>query len=126
MDAGKAISLVVRNDCDPWDFDYDKEPPNLSAPADFVPLICVPTTAGTGAETESTAMVTDTNRGVKDCVWHASQKPLAVILDPELTLGLPRTLTAWTGCDALGKRRACYARRCVYPTSVLIRSTMQP
>jgi alcohol dehydrogenase class IV len=101
MDAAKAISLVGRNDRNLWEFDYDKEPPEPDAPSDFPPLICVPTTAGTGAETESTAMVTDTVRGVKGCVWHPAQKPLAVILDPELTLGLPRTLTAWTGCDAL-------------------------
>ncbi len=101
MDAAKAISLVGRSDRDLWAFDYDKEPPEPDAPGGFPPLICVPTTAGTGAETESTAMVTDTARGVKGCVWHPAQKPLAVILDPELTLGLPRTLTAWTGCDAL-------------------------
>ena len=101
MDAAKAISLVGRNDRNLWEFDYDKEPPEPDGPSDFAPLICVPTTAGTGAETESTAMVTDTARGVKVCVWHPAQKPLAAILDPELTLGLPRTLTAWTGCDAL-------------------------
>jgi alcohol dehydrogenase class IV len=101
MDAGKAISLVGRNDRDLWDFDYDKAPPEIEGADGLPPLICVPTTAGTGAETESTAMVTDTAHGVKLCVWHPAQKPLAAILDPELTLGLPRTLTAWTGCDAL-------------------------
>ncbi|MFA9231381.1 MAG: iron-containing alcohol dehydrogenase, partial [Microgenomates group bacterium] len=69
--------------------------------ADFVPLLCVPTTSGTGAETESTAMITDTKRGIKGCVWHPAQKPFAALLDPELTIGLPRNLTAWTGCDAL-------------------------
>jgi len=101
MDAAKAISLVGRNDRDLWEFDFDREPPEPGGLNYFAPLICVPTTAGTGAETESTAMVTDTARGIKGCVWHPAQKPLAAILDPELTLGLPRTLTAWTGCDAL-------------------------
>lgn len=101
MDAAKAISLVGRNDLDIWAFDFDKEPPASRDCADFPPLICIPTTAGTGAETESTAMVTDTGRGVKGCVWHPAQRPVAVILDPGLTLGLPKTLTAWTGCDAL-------------------------
>jgi alcohol dehydrogenase class IV len=100
MDAGKSISLVGRNDRCLLDFDYDSEPLELETES-LVPLICVPTTAGTGAETESTAMITDTRRGVKICVWHPSQKPLAAILDPELTVGLPKTLTAWTGCDAL-------------------------
>ena len=101
MDAGKAISLVAYYQCDLWDFDYDKPVPDLGGSTNFPTLICIPTTAGTGAETESTAMVTDTTRGVKRCVWHPEQKPVTTILDPELTLGLPKTLTAWTGCDAL-------------------------
>ena len=101
MDAGKAISLIANYQCDLWDFDYDKPAPDLGGPANFPALICVPTTAGTGAETESTAMVTDTKRSIKRCVWHTDQKPVAAILDPELTLGLPKTLTVWTGCDAL-------------------------
>ena len=101
MDAGKAISLVAHYQFDLWDFDYDKPVPELRSPTKFPTLICIPTTAGTGAETESTAMVTDTKRGVKRCVWHPKQKPVTAILDPILTLGLPKTLTAWTGCDAL-------------------------
>lgn len=101
MDAGKAISLVVRTDRELWDFDFDNVPPEELTKSDFVPLICVPTTSGTGAETESTAMITDTKRWVKGCVWHPLQKPFAALLDPELTYGLPPNLTAWTGCDAL-------------------------
>ena len=101
MDAGKAISLAGPTGRDLWEFDYDNASPEPLGSGDFVPLICIPTTAGTGAETESTAMVTDADHGVKRCIWHPAQKPLAAILDPELTLGLPGTLTAWTGCDAL-------------------------
>lgn len=101
MDAGKAISLVLNSDRDLWDFDYNLPPPPELGKADFVPLLCVPTTSGTGAETESTAMITDTKRQIKGCVWHPAQKPFAALLDPELTFGLPRNLSAWTGCDAL-------------------------
>jgi len=100
MDAGKAISLVARNNHALWDFDFDAAPPAIAASV-LAPLICVPSTAGTGAETESTAMITDTKRGIKGCVWHPLQKPLAAILDPAITIGLPVNLTAWTGCDAL-------------------------
>jgi alcohol dehydrogenase class IV len=46
-------------------------------------------------------MVTNTTRAIKGCVWHPRHRPLAAILDPELTVGLPPKLTAWTGCDAL-------------------------
>lgn len=101
MDAGKAISLVANNSHNIWAFDYDQsDAPYLSAD-DFPPLICIPTTAGTGAETESTAMVTKLEHGVKGCVWHAAHKPRIAILDPQLTLQLPANLTAWTGVDAL-------------------------
>lgn len=101
MDGGKAISLVVNNDHDLWAFEWEKTPPETDPAKPFPPLICVPTTAGTGAETESTAMVTDTKLMMKWCVVHPLQKPVAVILDPELTFDLPKKLTAWTGVDAL-------------------------
>ena len=101
MDAGKAISLVARNNHPLWAFDFDVPPPAVASPAAFAPLVCIPSTAGTGAETESTAMITDTRRGIKGCVWHPRQKPIAAILDPAITVGLPKNLTAWTGCDAL-------------------------
>ena len=101
MDGGKAISLVANNDYDIWDFEWEKEPPVINENNKFPPLICIPTTAGTGAETESSAMVTDTKLLVKWCIAHPQQKPVEVILDPELTLELPQNLTAWTGVDAL-------------------------
>lgn len=101
MDGAKAICLVANNDLDLWSFDYDKSALDMTDRPAFPPLICVPTTAGTGAETESTAMVTDTARRLKLCVWHPDLKPRLALLDPRITLGLPRNLTAWTGCDAM-------------------------
>ena len=101
MDGGKAISLVANNDYDIWDFEWEKQPVQINQHNQFPPLICIPTTAGTGAETESSAMVTDTKLLVKWCIAHPQQKPIEVILDPELTLDLPKNLTAWTGIDAL-------------------------
>ncbi len=101
MDGGKAIALTATNDIDLWAFEFEQIPPDMSALTPFPPLITIPTTAGTGAETESTAMVTDTARQMKLCIWHADLKPSLALLDPELTLGLPSYLTAWTGADAL-------------------------
>ena len=101
MDAGKAISLIAQVDRNLWDFDFDNDVVEGLTANSFPPLLCIPSTAGTGAETESTAMVTDTTRKIKGCVWHPAQRLFAVILDPEITLTLPTNLTAWTGCDAL-------------------------
>lgn len=101
MDGGKAICLTARNDIDLWAFDYEKPAPGLGPDHRFPLLVTIPTTAGTGAETESTAMVTHADKGMKFCVWHPDLKPALALLDPELTLGLPATLTAWTGADAL-------------------------
>lgn len=101
MDGAKATCLTAYNEHDLWAFDYDGEGVAVHGEAPFPPLICVPTTAGTGAETESTAMITDTQRGLKLCIWHPRLKPSLALLDPELTVGLPANLTAWTGIDAL-------------------------
>ena len=101
MDAGKATALLAGSRHELWAHDFEKVPPKLDPTNKFPPLICIPTTSGTGAETESTAMITHLDRGMKLCVWHPLLKPQLAILDPKLTLGLPADLTAWTGVDAL-------------------------
>jgi alcohol dehydrogenase class IV len=101
MDGGKAISLVAASDIDLWAFEFEKTSPDMTIHPPFPPLICVPTTAGTGAETESTAMITEVARMMKFCVWHPELKPAFAVLDPEITISLPENLTAWTGMDAM-------------------------
>ena len=101
MDGAKAICLTANNDIPLWDFEWEKEPAKIGNDEPFPKLITIPTTAGTGAETEGTAMVTDTDKGMKFCICHPFLRPSIAILDPELTLDLPRTLTAWTGADAM-------------------------
>ncbi len=99
MDGGKSICLTANNDIDLWAFEFEQPVPEIGR--SFPALITIPTTAGTGAETESTAMVTDVGQGMKFCVWHPGLKPSLALLDPELTIGLPVNLTAWTGADAM-------------------------
>ncbi len=101
MDGAKAICLTANNDIPLWDFEWEKEPAKISNDEPFPKLITIPTTAGTGAETEGTAMVTDTDKGMKFCICHPGLRPSIAVLDPELTIGLPKTLTAWTGADAM-------------------------
>ena len=101
MDGAKAICLTANNEIDLWDFEFEQASPLISKANSFPILITIPTTAGTGAETESTAMVTHTEKAMKYCVWHSELKPSLALLDPELTIGLPANLTAWTGADAM-------------------------
>ena len=101
MDGGKAICLTANNDIPLWDFEFEQPSPEISKDNPFPKLICIPTTAGTGAETDSTAMVTHLEKRMKFCIFHPELKPSLALLDPELTLQLPATLTAWTGADAM-------------------------
>ncbi len=96
IDAAKAIALAAPNGggIDAVRFGQKPEQPGL-------PVVCIPTTAGTGSETNMFGVVTDEKLERKVLVAHPSVLPELVILDPELTLGLPKNVTAMTGMDAL-------------------------
>jgi alcohol dehydrogenase class IV len=96
IDAAKGIALAAVNPQRGRGLDYRSE---FAAPA--LPLIAIPTTAGTGAETNAFGVVTDEETRRKFYVGHSSTMPAAAILDPELTIGLPPGATAATGMDAL-------------------------
>jgi alcohol dehydrogenase len=96
MDAAKAIDLRATNDRPVWELEYDG--PDL---APGRPIVAVPTTAGTGSEAHSFAVITNEERGRKNYIGHPSLLPVTTILDPGLTVGLPPAVTAATGVDAL-------------------------
>ena len=96
MDSAKAISLHVMNEGAVLALGYH-EPRLFSG----LPLIAVPTTAGTGAETNTYGVITDEVAGRKAYVGHPSVLPVASVLDPDLTVGLPPGATAATGVDAM-------------------------
>ena len=96
MDTAKALDLRAANDLPVWDLEYDG--PGL---APGRPIVAVPTTAGTGAETNSFGVITDEAAGRKGYIGHPSLLPVATILDPSLTVGLPPAATAATGIDAM-------------------------
>ncbi|MFN8621626.1 MAG: iron-containing alcohol dehydrogenase [Chloroflexota bacterium] len=97
MDTAKTLSLAARNPSIPVAALGWENP--ACAPAR--PVLAIPTTAGTGAETNNFGVITDEAVGRKDYIGHASMLPLATVLDPELTLGLPPAPTAATGVDAM-------------------------
>ncbi len=96
MDSAKVISLHAANGGSVLDLGYHRD--------DIVPggpVMAIPTTAGTGAETNTYGVITDEAAGRKDYVGHPSLLPLWSVLDPELTVGLPPAATAATGVDAM-------------------------
>ena len=96
MDAAKAISLHAANGGSARDL---ADPANDLAPG--LPIVAVPTTAGTAAETNGFGVITDVVGGRKFYIGHESVKPRRCVLDPALTVGLPPQITAATGIDAL-------------------------
>ena len=96
MDAAKVIALSVANDKHPRQLvGYFKA---LHSP---VPLYAVPTTAGTGSEVTVAAVISDPESNRKLLIADSRLVPTMAALDPELTTGLPRHVTAATGMDAL-------------------------
>ncbi len=100
LDCGKSVALLAGLGGDLWRFAYPRSL-EVQAERTKVPIIAIPTTAGTGAEVEASGIITDTSKPVKAGIVNVSMLPRVVIADPELTLSLPRNLTAWTGMDAL-------------------------
>ena len=97
LDSAKGVALVVANPTfSSAAFNYSITP---DKPA--LPIIAIPTTSGTGSETNSWGVIDDPIRQCKFYVGDASTTPVVAILDPELTVGLPPRPTAGTGIDAL-------------------------
>jgi len=101
IDAAKAIALMVGQHRPLWDFADIGDNWLRADRAAIAPVIAVPTTAGTGSEVGRAALITDEDSHVKRIIFHPDMLPGRVILDPELTRGLPAGLTAATGMDAL-------------------------
>lgn len=96
LDGAKGISLAAANDVPIRELDYRNE---LAHPG--LPIVAIPTTAGTGSETNSFGVIDDRETHRKFYIGNASVAPKVVILDPALTAGLPAGATAATGVDAL-------------------------
>lgn len=110
MDTAKSIGVVVENGGSILDYEWaDPQPIKKRIP----PLVCVPTTAGTGSEVTLWAVITDPARKIKYNVGGTGLIAAHVaLIDPRLTLGLPPRITAGTGMDALTHAIECYT--CAY------------
>jgi choline dehydrogenase len=106
MDTAKSIGVVAVHGGSILDFEWADPQPIVKR---IPPLICVPTTAGTGSEVTLWAVITDPKRKIKYNVGGTGLIAAYVaLIDPRLTLGLPARITAGTGMDALTHAIECY------------------
>jgi alcohol dehydrogenase len=110
IDAAKIIDAMVVSGKDPA-----RLVGVLKVGKPLLPLFAVPTTAGTGSEVTVAAVVTDPVQHVKAAVIDPKLVPSATALDPELTVGMPRHITAATGMDALTHAVEAYVNRWPHP-----------
>lgn len=100
LDADKAIALMVGQNRPIWDFEDREDWFTRVNETGMAPIIAVPTTSGTGSEVGRASVITDQNDQTKKIIFHPKMLPVIVIADPELTFGLPASLTAEVGMDA--------------------------
>ena len=115
LDAGKAIALMVGQDRPLWDFEDIGDNYQRVNVAGMAPVVAVPTTAGTGSEVGRASVITDDAAHIKRIIFHARMLPALVILDPQLTIGLPAKITAATGMDALSHNLEAYCSPLFHP-----------
>lgn len=109
-DAAKGIALVAVNGGKIEDYEgLDKSPKNQ------LPLIAINTTAGTASEMTRFTIITDESRHVKMAIVDSHVTPMLSINDPELTMGMPASLTAATGMDALTHAVEAYVSTAANP-----------
>jgi len=118
LDAGKAIALMVGQSGTLWDYVDEGDNWQRINPDTVPPIIAVPTTAGTGSEVGRASVITDEASHTKKIVFHPKMMPSLVVADPELTLGLPASLTAATGMDALSHNLEAYCAPSYHPMAV--------
>ena len=117
MDVGKGIAFMAGQDRPLWDFEDIGDYWTRANSEAIKPIIAVPTTAGTGSETGRAGVFTNEVTKEKKIIFHPKMLPAIVILDPELTVPLPKSLTAFTGMDALAHCLEAYCSNFFHPFS---------
>ena len=117
LDLGKMVAFMAAQTRPVWDFE-DIGDWWTRADADAIaPIIAVPTTAGTGSEVGRASVITNSHTHVKKIIFHPKVLPTVVICDPELTVGMPKVITAGTGMDAFAHCLEAYSSPHYHPMS---------
>ena len=115
MDAGKGIAFLAHQSRPLWDFE-DIGDWWTRADSDVIkPIIAIPTTAGTGSEVGRAGVFLNEDNHKKKIIFHPKMLPQIAILDPSLTINLPKEITAGTGMDALAHCLEAYSSPFYHP-----------
>lgn len=117
LDLGKAVAFMAGQDRPVWDFEDIGDWWTRAKPEGIAPSVAVPTTAGTGSEVGRASVLTNEEAQEKKIIFHPKILPSVVIADPELTVGMPRMITAGTGMDAFAHCLEAYCSPHFHPMS---------
>jgi len=115
LDLGKLIAFQVGQSRPIWDFEDIGDWWTRANSDAIVPIVAVPTTAGTGSEVGRAGVLTNEATHTKKVIFHPKMLPAIVIADPELTFGMPPFITAGTGMDALAHCLEAYCAPGFHP-----------
>jgi alcohol dehydrogenase class IV len=117
LDLGKMIALMVDQKVSVWELEDVGDWWTRADASTIAPIIAVPTTAGTGSEVGRAGVLTNSKTHKKKIIFHPKLLPAVTICDPELTVGMPRFITAGTGMDALAHCLEAYCSPFYHPMS---------
>lgn len=119
IDAAKGIAVMAVNDGDCWDYVRDGSGKGLPLQARPLPVIAIPSTAGTGSEADAGCVISYPERNEKVSFGTPWSFPVLSIVDPELMVSVPPVLTAYQGFDVLFHVIECYLSKMANPASDL-------
>ncbi|MCY6382309.1 iron-containing alcohol dehydrogenase [Hoeflea prorocentri] len=117
LDLAKTVAFMAGQTRPLWDFEDIGDWWTRAAPDAIAPIVAVPTTAGTGSEVGRAGVITNSQSHEKKIIFHPKMLPAIVIADPELTVGMPKFITAGTGLDAFAHCVEAYSSPHYHPMS---------
>jgi alcohol dehydrogenase class IV len=117
LDLGKCVAFMAGQTRPVWDFEDVGDWWTRASIEGIAPIVAVPTTAGTGSEVGRASVITNSQTHTKKIIFHPKFLPGVTICDPELTVGMPKAITAGTGMDAFAHCLEAYSSPFFHPMS---------